>query len=268
MEENKNTKQNDKTDTPVPEFESNAARRIRLLGIENNDKIHDTSAEITKGNFFANLWYKHKWAVIITTAFVFIGIVLLCTFIFRDKPDMNLSYCGPVEIGTKEHTKLTDAFDDVLKDYNGDGELKLTITSSLYRTAEEKKEIDRQYYQSQNKEFDETSTYSDDDVTEVSNSLRHSKYNFVLIDRELYERMKNNFSTLTEILGDEAKNYDNIRYDDCGIYFKKTKFAQAHYEEFKFLPEDTIVAVCRPGLFDKNLENEYDLLKAILLFEN
>ena len=34
------------------ENESNAARRLRLLGIENDDKIHDEDATIKKGNFF------------------------------------------------------------------------------------------------------------------------------------------------------------------------------------------------------------------------
>ena len=37
------------------ENESNAARRIRLLGIENDDKIHDDSVSIKKGDFFQNL---------------------------------------------------------------------------------------------------------------------------------------------------------------------------------------------------------------------
>ena len=69
----------EKSDTPQPEFESNAARRLRLMGITNDDKIHDTSAEITKGSFFGNLWYKHKWAIVITTIFTVIGIILACT---------------------------------------------------------------------------------------------------------------------------------------------------------------------------------------------
>lgn len=264
MEEKENI---EKTDTPQPEFESNAARRLRLMGITNDDKIHDTSAEITKGSFFANLWYKHKWALIIGAAFLLIGIVLICTYAFRDKPDMKLSYCGPLEIGTKQHTSLTEAFENVLKDYNGDGEVELTITSSLYRTAEEKKDIDREYYKKQNKEFDESKVYYDDDVSEVSNTLRLSKYNFILIDKELYDKMKNNFLTLEQILGDDAEKYKDIVYDDCGIYFTKTSFAVELAKNLTFVPSDTIVAICKPGLFDKNLENECDLLKAILEYE-
>lgn len=264
MEENR---KNENLDTPQPEFESNAARRLRLMGIENDDKIHDTSVEITKGSFFANLWYKHKWALIIAVAFALIGIVLICTYAFRDKPDMKLSYCGPLEIGTKQHTALTQAFENVLKDYNGDGEIELTITSSLYRTGEEKKDIDREYYKKKGKEFDESKIYSDDDVSEVSNTLRLSKYNFILIDKELYDKMKNNFLTLEEILGGDAEKYKDIAYDDCGIYFMKTSFAKEHAKDLTFVPSDTIVAICKPGLFDKNLENECDLLKAILEYE-
>ena len=61
MEERKD----ENLDTPVDEFESNEARRQRLLGIENDSKIHDQGLEITKGNFFKNLWYKRKWTVLI-----------------------------------------------------------------------------------------------------------------------------------------------------------------------------------------------------------
>ncbi|MBQ3040505.1 MAG: hypothetical protein IJD42_02795 [Clostridia bacterium] len=267
MEENKNTEKEEKIDTPQPEFESNAARRLRLMGVENDDKIHDTAAEITKGNFFANLWYKHKWAIIITTIFLLIGIVLLCTYIFRDKPDMRVSYCGPTKIGEIEHENLTKALVGAMSDYNGDGKIEVMITSSTYRTAEEKREqakIDAQYA---NKEFDETMPYSDDDVTEVSNSLRLSKYNFVLIDKDLYDKMVNSFTPLYEILGDDVNKYKHLLYEDCGIYLKKTEFAKNFSEELFFLPDDTIIVICKPAVFDKKLENEYELLKAILSFE-
>ena len=109
--------------------------------------------------------------------------------------------------------------------------------------------------------------YSDDDVSEVSNSLRLSKYNFVLIDKGLYEKMKSNFLTLYEILGDDVEKYGDIAYDDTGIYFMQTSFAKENMKELSFLPADTIVAICKPGIFDKNLENECDLLKAILEYQ-
>ena len=267
MDENKSNQENEKTDTPQPQFESNAARRLRLMGVENNDKIHDASAEITKGNFFANLWYKHKWAIIITTFFVVLAIALICTFIFRDRPDMRISYNGPVNIGENEHIKLNKAFDDVVKDYDGDDEIEITFTTSLYRTAEEKKDADRKHHESRGEEFDETKPYSDDDLSEVSNSLRLSKYNFVLIDKELYDKTKNSFTTLYDILGEDAKEYEDITYGDCGIYLLKTKFAEAHYKNLSFLPSDTIIAICKPGLFDKNLDNEIETLKKILTYE-
>ena len=141
MEENKN---NPNLDTPQPELESAAARRIRLLGIENNDKIHDTEVEIKKGSFFANFWYKHNWAVLISSFFIILAIVLLCTIIFKDRPDLRISYNGPMEIGNVEYRKITKAFEELIDDYDGDGEIEVTLTQNRYRTAKEKKDADRQ----------------------------------------------------------------------------------------------------------------------------
>ena len=263
MEENKN---NQNLDTPTPEFESNAARRLRLLGIENDDKIHDTEVEIKKGNFFSNLWYKHKWAVIISAFFIILAIALLCTIIFKDRPDLRISYNGPFEIKSSEYHKITRAFENLIDDYDGDGEIEVTLTQNRYRTAEEKKDADRESSKDGNFEFDESKIYSDDDITPVSNSLRMSEYNLVLIDKELYDKLKNNFCTLEEILGEDAEKYKDISYGDCGIYLKQTKFGMLN-KDLAFLPNDTIIAICKPAMFDKNLDNEFDALKKILTYE-
>lgn len=261
MEERKD----ENLDTPSGEFESNEARRQRLLGVENDSKIHDTSMEITKGNFFANLWYKHKWAVLITSFFVILGLALLATVIFKDRPDMRISYNGPFEIGNSEHHILDRAFSELVKDYDGDGEKEITITKNTYKTAEEKKEEDRKYALSRGEEFDENKLYSDDDISQVSNTLRMSEYNLTLIDKELYDKMKSNFCTLSDILGEDTSLYSDIMYGDCGIYLHKTAFAKAN-KEFQILPEDTIIAICKPAMFDKNIDDEIDFLKDILTY--
>ena len=261
MEERKD----EKIDTPVDELESNEARRQRLLGVENDSKIHDEGLEITKGNFFANLWYKRKWTIIISAFFIILAIMLLASYIFKDRPDMKISYNGPFEIGNSEYHLLDRAFSDLVDDYDGDGKHEITITQNTYKTAEEKKDADRKYAQSRGEEFDENKTYSDDDVSQVSNTLRMSEYNFTLIDKELYDKMKNNFVTIEELLGDDAKKYKDIMYGECGIYLHKTAYAKSS-KELQILPEDTIIAICKPAVFDKNIDNEIDFLKSILTY--
>ncbi len=261
MEENKNL------DTPSGEFESNEARRQRLLGIENDSKIHDETLEIKKGNFFANLWYKHKWAVLITSFFVVLGIALLGTYIFKDRPDMRISYCGPVKITEEKHQLLDKVFSSALVDYDKDDENELTFTQNTYLTAEQKEAEARKNALNSGKEYDESAKYSDDDPSAVSNALRMSEYNFVIIDKALFDKFKNNFTTIKSALGEaEASKYSDITVDDCGIYLKKTELGRSFEKELSFLPDDTIIAICKPAVFDKDLDNEYDYLKRILTY--
>ena len=84
MEENKEkqTEQN----------ESNAAKRIRMLGEEIAEDKPVDEKEIDKvGNF----WYHHKWKVIIIGFFTFVILTASIQFFSRQNPDVNLMYSGP-----------------------------------------------------------------------------------------------------------------------------------------------------------------------------
>ena len=65
---------------PQEEYESNAARRMRAQGQDDEeiDAIHE--GEQATGSWFANFWYHHKWKVIVGGAFLFILITGCCRY--------------------------------------------------------------------------------------------------------------------------------------------------------------------------------------------
>ena len=79
MEENKNSVN-----------ESNAAKRLRLLGENMDEKIHSEEDEIKKGNFWQNLWYQHKWTIIICIFFLIAALWLTFIIARSEQTDIRI----------------------------------------------------------------------------------------------------------------------------------------------------------------------------------
>ncbi len=242
------------------ERESNAARRIRLLGIENDDKIHDTSMEITKGNFFANLWYKHKWALIIASFFLVVVISLGSTLIYQKltAPDMSIAYNGPKDITKSELEKANALFLELVPDHTKNGKAEIDWTKNRYLTDEQ--------FRAQNNGKDMTPTQKQamgEAYDQINNMIAYSDYNFLLLDTAVYDMFATGFFAISD-LGIEG-DYSEITYKGCGIYLWKTEFAKENPELLSIFPKDTVI--CIPKLMSKNHDKEAALLTAILEYQ-
>ncbi|MBR2024275.1 MAG: hypothetical protein IKA02_00530, partial [Clostridia bacterium] len=81
------------------EFEiqdSNSAKKLKALGVDMNDKIHSEEDEIKKGNLWDNIWYRYKWAIIIGSILLIIGIILTVQIAQKKDDDLKIVYAGPV----------------------------------------------------------------------------------------------------------------------------------------------------------------------------
>ena len=242
------------------ERESNAARRIRLLGIENDDKIHDTSREITKGSFFGNLWYKHKATIIIVSFLLIVGFALSATLIYQKltAPDMSIAYNGPKDISKTELDKANAIFTKLITEYTGDESPKIAWTKNRYLTDEQ--------FAAQNDGKEMTPTQKQamgEAYDQISNMIAYSDYNFLLLDTAVYDMFADGFFAISD-LGIEG-DYSKITYRGCGIYLWKTEFAKDNPELLSIFPKDTVI--CIPKLMNKNSDKETALLKAILEYE-
>ena len=245
------------------EFESVAARRMRLLGIENDDKIHDTDVEIKKGNFFANLWYKRKWLIIITTFFVLVlsGLIIYCAT--RDEPDMKIAYNGSADITKTQLEKIDAIFSEIVPDYDKDGKVEIDWTKNKYLSEKELEDLNS------NIDKDDIdgiggNVYSqaanNDAYTQINNLITYSEYDFMLVSEGVFNEFVDGFFKVSE-LGIDG-DYSAITYKERGIYLHKTEFAKSNPELLTIFPVDTLI--CIPNRMTKNIDKETDLLNNIL----
>lgn len=257
MEENKNEQEKVSLGDSSTELESAAARRLRLLGIKNDDKIHDAEAEIKKGNFFANLWYKRKWVIIISAFFILVlgGLILSCAL--KDRPDIRISYNGPANLTKSDLDKIDAYFSKLVPDYDKDGKTDISWSKNRYLTEEQIKDYN------DGEGGDSFSQVANSEaLTQINHVITFSDFNFLLLDTAVFDEFADGFFTISEL---GLAGYNDITYRDCGIYLHKTTFANENPELKKIFPADTVI--CIPNRNSKNIDKEVALLKAILEYQ-
>lgn len=250
--------------------ESNASKRLRLLGIDDKDKIHDESVVIKKGSFFANLWYQHKWGIIIGTVLIACAVILIISLATKPKYDMYLAYTGPMYIDEDTQKAINYAFFSMMDDYDGNGQKELNFAGITYQNDEQRKqtadEMKAKYgtiiKTSENRKALET----------IQTQIISGTCAIYLMDEALYKEYEGNMVKLKDILG-----YDpdpSICAGSSGVYLKKTDFYYQMYANpqgraLENLPDDTVLCIL-PQLktMDEKLHKDsLKLMKDILEFK-
>ena len=256
MEENKNSEEIKASEQESKDvaYESNAQRRLRLLGIENDSKIHDQSQEITKGNFWANLWYKRKWTIIISAFFIIMAIILACTIIFKERIDLSVGYIGPNEEKIKTYM---DVFEPCVKDVDKDGKKELSLNTTQYYSKENLGDNNNAFAEDANKKA----------LDSFHMDIRNNNFVVVFIDKSLYEEFDEQFFTIDELISlgakiDKEQNKD-ILYG-AGIVVGHTKLA------YNNGINDPNVLICFPktNFLKKDASAQIEFLNNILSYEN
>ena len=244
------------------EFESNEAMRQRMLGIENDEEIHGSEAEIKKGNFLSNIWYRYKWAIIIISAFVLIFVIVGVQMAKKDKSDITVMYAGPKYVTSDIYSSVTGSLTEIMKDYNGDGEKKILFSTVTYQTEEQRKESvkDHDVY---GKVMSDAANKESLDL--FMNQIMSGQVVIYLLDPFFYEMYEGNFMKVEDLLG--YKPNESIMCGENGVYLKKTEFAK-YMGGFEDLPDDTVICIMSKLVTTKDdlQENSIDLFKAILNF--
>ena len=234
--------------------ESNIARRERLLGTDMTDKIHDDEAEITKGSFFANLWYNHKWKIIIASVFIIVAIVGIVTMLNQKKYDMELSYYGPVYVKNDLYGDIQEALDQLIDDYNGDGEKRINFTFICYDGDIKDTPENKDLLDANTKNLD------------AMNSQVNGGYiSFYIMDKDIFEMYKGHFITAEEILG--YKPDEKMLYDSRAVLLEETMLDE-RYPSLAPICKDTVICVQKIYTTrDETLESAKALFKAIVELE-
>ena len=269
-EKNLNKQENVENATQGVENESNAAKRIRLLGIDDGEKIHDSGAVIQKGNFFSNFWYQHKWGFIIGTVLVIIGIFFIISMVTQPSYDMYLSYAGPLYPDYDTRTAIEGAFKELSKDYDGDGEKTINFAAITYQNDEQRQQTADEMQSSYGTVLHTSENYKA--LNTIQTQMLSGTVAIYLMDEALYKEYEAGMVAIKDILGYELD--DRIMAGVGGVYFKKTDFFYHMYateqgRALNNLPNDTVLCIL-PQLvtIDEELYGDsMELYKAILEFE-
>ncbi len=243
MEENKESVPEKKEEE---EFESNASRRLKALGIE-AAPAEDTAAEPPKkAGFFENLWYHYKVPILIALGFVLIFAVGITQMVRNKRPDIYVLYAGHAVF---DNTRAAEAEASlsalVTEDSNKDGTYKARLTALCYvseeKAAAAKAEAEKNNTQSSVVDY-ANSQENRDAFQAFSDDMLFGDSVICLLDPYLYGTIRDagGLLTLEEALGYKPDG----AIDDYGVPARLIPFFEST-PAFSTLPEDTVFAVRR-----------------------
>lgn len=235
--------------------ESNEARRQRLLGIENDSKIHDEKEVITKTNKVANFWFHHKWKVIIALFIVTVFTIGIVWALQRPEYDVEIAYFGPVYLKSQPFEDTMEALVDAMDDFNGDGERLINFVPTTYQgqghldNSEENKQLFGQVL---------TEQANLQALESMNNQMAAGQICLFIMDKEIYEKhYKGGFAALTELLGEKPES----AYDGYSIDLSKTAFIEK-YPAMESLLRNSVLCVRKNSVAKEETYNS-----AVLFFK-
>lgn len=251
------------------ENESNAAKRLRLLGGDTEDKIHSSEMAITKGSFFSNLWYQHKWGIIIGSILVAIAIIFIVSMATKPKYDMYVAYAGPLYPDYETHYAIENAFFEISQDYDGNGEKLLNFAAITYQNEEQRKQTAAEMNSNYGAILQTSENYKA--LTTIQSQMLSGTVAIYLIDEALFKEYEADMVKISELT--DCKLDKKAYASESGVYFKETEFYK-HMQgtewgaSLKNLPDDTVLCIL-PQLvtIDEELYGySLELMKAVLEF--
>ena len=255
--------ENNKNNTPE-QNESNSAKRIRMLGDNMSESIHLKSDAEVKGDFWANIWYRNKWAIIFGSIAVVMIIILCITLFNRAENDMKIMYAGPKYL-VNDVPVMNEKLSQICSDYDENGEVTIAFPTVTYLNEKQREEVKKDIFDAYERAKIDSANI--DALNQFELQLMSGEVVIYLLDPELYElKAKNMCISLKDVLGHEVSS--QIRYDDNAIYFAKTDFAK-YFSDFKALPADTVMCVAGKSVSvdEELLEDSKDFFKRIVEFK-
>lgn len=239
--------------------ESNSAKRLKMLGDSTSEEIHKESDKDVKGDYFANVWYRNKWAIILGAVGIVIFIILCFTLCGQEKTDVSVMYVGPEYLVHKAEG-LNEKFEMLSDDYNGDGEIHTSFPTLVYQTP---KQVEILKNESPEKII--PAKDNNNALGQFQTQVMGGELVIYLIDPDLYENLAHASQKISDVLGYELS--DDMMFNDSAVYFAKTDFAK-YFTEFGALPEDTIMCVIRTiGTDSDYYDASVDMFKRIIEFK-
>ena len=184
-----------------------------------------------------NIWYHHKWMIIIISVFLLVVIICTVQMCQKEEYDFQMMYAGGIVTRSENENAIINAFMTMIpKDKNAkNGFLHSYAILSDDEIKQKKEEAalegDSIFYDV---------SLRNDSIAEINTMLRVGEVSLCLISPYVYQVVSQTgkFVSLSETLG----YVPDSAYDDFAVYIKKTDFGK-YFDAFAVLPEDTLMCV-------------------------
>ena len=242
--------------------------------IKREEKLAGESIAIRHPVFlwFENLWYHHKWTIIIVAFFLFVAIVCFAQCATTPHKDVYIAFGGSYTMTTEEHQAVERIFGEVSKNAFGDGAPTVGVVSYPFYTEDELRAL---YTDPETGDFDGAAFnmakgQNISRLDELSSYMMTGECSIWLVNTSVYEaqHMSEKLAVpLAETFGTTpAGAYDEyaIRLGDTTIY--------QYYEALQVLPADTLIVFTRSYFMgassnEKTYEQFKTIYRAIVEFQ-
>ncbi len=254
-------------------YESVAAKRLSHL---------HTPAEETpppppgggKRNFFSNLWYHYKFAILTVLFLAVVVPICVVQCATRTGADLHILYAGPWFDCDKATpaAAVEDAFRQLMKDYNEDGEKRVSYKPLFLMTSEQLEALREEY-----KGGEDEAPFVNGNLIQQNKSLYDSELMsgetvICFLDPAWYADMRE--AGFLEKLSEYVKDLPANEYDDYAFPLHETEFGN-FFAGIKDMPADTLICIRRTGVLTnawnaseskKNHAYHEDFLQRIFAF--
>lgn len=219
------------------EYESNAARRIRLTEKGQESAGAEEPLEINKA---ANFWYHNKVKILLAAAFAVILLIGVIQFAGRANPDVAILYAGPGYITANENQSICRAMEKLIPDLNGDKKTYVQLNDMVFLTDAQLAERNAEH-----QENDEAFALNPLENKQVSDRFMSEIFSgstaLCILSEDQYRIVAEaeGFVKLADLFGEEIPDG---AIDGYGVRLGETKFGK-FYETARIFPEDTVIAL-------------------------
>lgn len=256
--------------------ESNAARRLRMLGISVEEE--PPAEPVKKAGFFENFWYHYKFHTIAALFGIFVIVVGVLQLTGKTNPDIYIMYAG--EKFYEDTTGITGAFVGAMPtDYNGDGKKAANILQLRSLSQAQKDEIKAQndaladaYQDGAKAEVSYNESFLDEEKSRFREEIMVGESVIWIISPDLYKEI--NASDMLMPIEDVLGYKPSYAYDDYALKFKELSLLD-YYSVFDTLPNDTLIVIKRVTAMttikgkkaEERHKNHIDYFKALVEFK-
>ena len=214
--------------------------------------------------WFENLWYHHKWTILLVAFFLFVAIVCFAQCATTPHKDVYITFGGSHTMTSEELAAVERVFGDLSKNTIPEKSPAVGIVSYPFYTEDELRAlfIDPETGDFNVASYNTAKGQNADRLKELSSYMMTGECSIWLVNTSVYEA-QHMTEKLAVPLADTFGTTPEGAYDEYAIRLGDTAFYQ-YYEALQVLPADTLIVLTRPYFMGASSnEQTYAQFKAL-----